>query len=196
MVGLFCQRAAHVLWGRFDFISELTWVDITGSYESARVNIGNQISGNVQTTKNVINIESMTMRVWVSEIDTVIFGKDAGRQLIGMRGLQKNADELAASLKGFGEARPMIVAPTSTHDRDRAQQVGAMNQLIKGDDASALTSSVQQAAAVLTAASNQAAISDTPATTGFAKRAFCKGCGAAVDADAKFCGECGVRVAG
>jgi hypothetical protein len=37
----------------------------------------------------------MTMRVWVSEIDTVIFGKDEYRQLVGMRGVPALANELA-----------------------------------------------------------------------------------------------------
>jgi len=152
-VGMFCYRAAHTLWGRFDFISELIWVDITGSFESANVHIGNQISGNVQTTKNVINIESMTMRVWVSEIDTVIFGKDASRQLIGMRGLPDLADELATSLKGFGETRSMIVAPTSTTDFDRAQNIGTMNKLISGSPQK--TTDEQKVAALISVATHE-----------------------------------------
>jgi hypothetical protein len=107
-VGVFCLRAAHVLWGRFDFVSELIWVDINGSYESAQMHIGNQVTSQVQSSKNVINIESMTMRVWVSEIDTVIFGKDEYRQLVGMRGVPALANELAQMLKGFGETRASI----------------------------------------------------------------------------------------
>lgn len=185
-VGLYCFRAAHVLWGRFDFVSELIWVDIAGSYESARVNIGNQISGAVQTSKNVVNIENMTMRVWVSEIDTVIFGKDAPRQLIGMRGLQETAEELAASLKKFGEAQTMVVAPTSAQDLDRAAKVGLMQQLAAGSS----PADVQHLAASLQAGDN-AALASPPASATPA----CSACGTPYEAGAKFCGECGKPLA-
>jgi len=191
-VGMFCYRAAHVLWGRFDFVSTLMWVDINGSFESARVNIGNQISGNVQTTKNVINIEAMTMRVWVSEIDTVIFGKDAPRQLIGMRGLQSTADDLAAALKKFGEARSMVIAPTSALDFERAQKVGVMHQLIGGS-----TSHMPEhelAAALLATSVKNSPIAPDPANGVFPEPRFCTSCSSGLDPDASFCGECGGQV--
>ncbi|SFL48451.1 zinc ribbon domain-containing protein [Rugamonas rubra] len=177
IIGVFCYRAAHVLWGRFDFVSELIWVDIGGSFESADVRVGNQLSGNVQTSKSVINVESMTMRVWVSEIDTVIFGKDAQRQLIGMRGLPGVADELAASLKQFGEARSMVVAPSSAQDFERAQQIGVMAQLVGGASAAGLLPAAPVAAAALASA--------------LGARQFCTGCGTGLEPDASFCGECG-----
>jgi hypothetical protein len=191
-VGMFCYSASHVLWGRFDFVSELIWVDISGSYESASVHLGNQLSANVQTTKNVINIESMTVRVWVSEIDTVIFGKDAARQLIGMRGLQNLADEIADTLKNFGETRAMVVAPTSGQDLDRAQRVGAMGQMMGGQAAS------EKLATALLAATTQADVhpptpSPAPAIT---RRQFCSNCGAPADASAKFCSSCGKPLGG
>lgn len=186
IIGVFCYRAAHVLWGRFDFVSELIWVDISGSFESADVRIGNQLSGNVQTSKSVINVESMTMRVWVSEIDTVIFGKDAQRQLIGMRGLQGVADQLAASLKQFGEARSMVVAPTSAQDFERAQQIGVMNQLVGGG---------APAAGLLPAAPAGGAAVAALFEAGGARQ-FCTGCGGALESDAVFCGECGKAAAG
>lgn len=180
-VGTFCIRAAHVLWGRFDFTSELIWVDISGSYESAQMNIGNQISGNVQTRKSVINIESMTMRVWVSEIDTVVFGKDDARQLVGMRGLQGMADELSASLKGFGETRSMVVAPTSAQDMERAQRIGAVGQLVGQP---MVPPSTLLATAGLAGAQSGAT----------AECVRCPQCRAVADEDARFCGECGTQL--
>lgn len=190
-LGVFCYRAAHVLWGRFDFVSELIWVDIVGSFESANVHIGNQLSGNVQATKNVINIEAMTLRVWVSEIDTVIFGKDAQRQLIGMRGLQNTADELAASLKDFGEARSMVVAPTSAQDLERSRKIGMMSQLI-GTPAQQPES--EEPDRVLDVKPNAPGLRIVSASSGGGQSRphFCTSCGAAVgEEDASFCGDCG-----
>ncbi len=191
-VGMFCYGAAHILWGRFDFVSELIWVDINGSYEAANVNLGNQLSGNVQTSKNVINIESMTMRVWVSEIDTVIFGKDAPRQMTGMRGLQTVADDLAGMLKNFGETRSMVVAPTSVQDLERAQQVGAMSQMLAGSHAA---TSSETTAGLLTAALSAMTpvVPATPASVlaGPGAQRYCAQCGAQAAQDAKFCAECG-----
>ncbi|MDR2874944.1 MAG: zinc ribbon domain-containing protein [Methylobacillus sp.] len=181
-VSLFCYRAAHILWGRFDFISELIWVEINGSFESGRVNIGNQISSNVQTTKNVINIESMTMRVWVSEIDTVIFGKDAPRQLIGMRGLPDMAKEYATLLKQFGEARSMVIAPTTAQDFDRAHRISLLDQAVREPDKK-LPPPEKIALLVGAAAQNEDIADNAPR--------WCMYCGTKLDAGASFCGECG-----
>lgn len=179
-VGEFCRKAAHALWGRFDFVSELVWVEISGSFESARLNVGNQYSGNVQTTKNVINVESMTMRVWVSEVESVIFGKDAWRQLIGMHGMPQRAEELAAVLKQFGETRSMVVAPTSASDLDRAQRIGAMGKLVggQGGDAHSQPELLAQPAPAIV----------------IARDTECHHCGIVLEADARFCGDCGLPV--
>jgi len=80
-----------------------------------RINaIGNQITGNVQTSKSVLNIESMTIQVWVSEIESDIFGKDSWRQVTRMRGLPDKADAMAATLKSLGEAKGMIGSAISS----------------------------------------------------------------------------------
>lgn len=184
-VGVFCFRAAHVLWGQFDFVSELIWVELSGSYESGQVNLGNQLSGQVQTQKSVINVEAMTMRVWVSEIDTVIFGKDAGRQLIRMRGMQGVANELAAHLTGFGEARAMVIAPTSTADLERARQVGATGQAV----AAGAASGMDRPTAELDLATSAA----VPAPALPAR--FCTGCGVTMVPQMRFCGGCGTAAA-
>lgn len=175
-IGLFCHGAAHQLWGRFDFQSTLIWVEMNGSFESAQVNIGNQISGNVQTAKQVINIESMTLKVWVSEIETVIFGKDSMRQLIRMRGLQDNADKLSDTLKQFGESRSMVVAPTSSIDLERAQKIGQMASLIGGGGVP------------------QGLIPSNTTQELIAVALGCKDCNEELPSDAKFCGNCGVAV--
>ena len=173
-IGIFAQQSAHIVWGRFDFVSRLIWVEFVGSYESANVNIGNQITGNVQTAKSVINIEGMTMRVWVSEIESIIFGKDARRQLIRMRGLQPMAEQIAKGLKEFGESRSMILAPSTVNDAARAQKVGEINHLV-GNSNTVATSLPQQVSNLL----------------GKGSVLTCSKCNTSIDANAKFCGQCG-----
>ena len=168
-VGLFCLHSAHSLWGRFDFVSELIWLDISGSYESAHMSVGNQLTSQIHSSKNVINVESMTMRVWVSEIDTVIFGKDGARQLVGMRGLPALAEVLASTLKGFGETRSAIIAPSSPQDLERAHNLAVMSKVIGNEDP------LSRAPMVPAAPS-------------------CTHCAAALDASDRFCGECGAAV--
>lgn len=183
-VGLFCLRSAHALWGRFDFVSELIWVDINGSYESARMNVGNQVTSQVHSSKNVINIESMTMRVWVSEIDTVIFGKDGFRQLVGMRGLPSLAEELARTLKGFGETRSSIIAPSSPQDLERARNMAVVGKVLGGEDPLSVIEKLALKADPGSATTAQAVVAPLS----------CKKCAAKVEATDRFCGDCGAPV--
>jgi hypothetical protein len=176
-IGLFAQQSSHELWGRFDFVSRLIWVEIVGSYESAQVNIGNQFSGNLQTAKSVINIEAMTMRVWVSEIESVIFGKDASRQLIRMRAIPDKASDISAVLKQFGQSLSMIVAPTSESDLARAQRIGQVNALVGG--ASLPQDLLTQQAEKMIASTMQTS---------------CRQCNASLAAAARFCAECGTAM--
>ncbi len=179
-VGVFCLRSAHILWGRFDFVSELIWVDIGGSYESARMSVGNQMSSQVHSSKNVINIESMTMRVWASEIDTVIFGKDSLRQLVGMRGMPTMAEELAKTLKGFGETRSSIVAPSSPQDLERARNMAVVGKVMGGEDPLALMGKLGLK------------LDKAPAAPVVVAMPSCQQCGAGMEASDRFCGDCGV----
>jgi hypothetical protein len=129
----------------------------------------------------------MTLRVWVSEIESVIFGKDSPRQVVRMRGLQAKADELATTLKQFGESKSMIIAPTTRTDMDRAQAIGQISALIddpsKSTSTSQATINQQVAAATLT---NQPSASTL---------SHCKSCHAEVESNSKFCMECGIAIA-
>lgn len=130
VVGSFSRYNAHQLWSRFDFLSELIWVEIAGSYESANLRVGNQITGQLQSEKKVINVEAMTLRVWVAELESVIFGKDAPRQVIRMRALPERAEQIAQELQTFAEARSMVVAPTSELDMKRLHNMGKAQQFL------------------------------------------------------------------
>ena len=50
LVAVFCQRAAHELWGRFDFASIVQWVEVSGTFQRAKVGTGNNmLSSRLQT---------------------------------------------------------------------------------------------------------------------------------------------------
>ena len=83
-------------------------------------------------------------------------------------------------LKQFGETRSMVVAPTSASDLDRAQRIGAMGKLV--DDQATDARGQQELRA------QQAQV------IAITRPAECHHCGATLDDDARFCGDCGLPV--
>lgn len=186
IVGGFCFRAGGVLWGRFDFVSKLVWVEMKGNFQAAQMDFGNQFTDRIKTQKQVINVESMTLRVWVAELETTAFGKDSPRYILGMRGLKDEADALHAHLTQFGQQQSMVIAPTSNVDLQRAQALGVMNQVggTPSPAAVALPGAVAQAI-------SQAATSASVAPVARS----CPACNAVVESEARFCQECGTGLA-
>lgn len=187
IVGDFCFRAGGILWGRFDFVSKLIWVEMKGNYQAAKMDFGNQFTDRVKTQKQVINVESMTLRVWVAEIESVTFGKDTPRAIIGMRGLKDEADSLHLHLQNFGAQQSMVIAPTSNIDVQRTQALSLMNQV--GGTSSGVSTLPGALAQAITNATN------TPAAQASVTPTMCPSCETPVEFGASFCGECGTRVA-
>lgn len=177
VVGNFCFKAGHALWGRFDFVSELIWVEMSGNYQSAKLDYGNQFTDRIKTEKQVINIETMTLRVWVAQFETVSFGKHSQRWLVGMRGLPDKARYLAHHLSQFAADQSIIVAPASDADMHKVATLGALNQPGSGQTPAGLPQAMLQALAGTQAAAPH--------------QASCPACHLPVEADARFCSECG-----
>lgn len=178
-VSLYALRGAYFLFGRFAFRSTLIWIEARGSYQAARLDFGNAIQDRLKTAKDLINIENMTLRVWVAELDSTIFGKQGVRHVTAMRGEQNLARYLADHLTRFAHAQSMLVAPTSGEDLKRAALIAGMNQI---GDAVAPPSLAAAAAAL--------AVGAAPAAT------HCTGCGTHLEEGARFCMECGAPVGG
>jgi hypothetical protein len=196
MLGNFCFRSGGVLWGRFDFVSKLIWVEMKGNYQSAKMGYGNQFTDRIKTEKNVINIETMTLRVWIAEIESVAFGKDSRRSVLAMRGLKDEAEGLHRVLTNFGTQQSMIVAPTSSVDMQRAQALASMNniqgqtppmQALPGAIAAAIQNVAAPGAAAAVATPTQ------PEATPPIIHYHCPSCEAAYKEGAKFCPDCGTR---
>lgn len=182
-VGWFCFNAGGVLWGRFDFLSELIWVEMKGNYQAAKLDYGNQFTDRIKTQKQVINIETMTLRVWVAQLQTVTFGKKTARFLVGMQGLPDKARYLAQHLAQFGVNQSMIVAPTAQEDMKRVAALGAINQLGGGQSPAALPQEAVRALAM-------AQMGGSAGSEGL----DCPECGITNEQGSSFCIDCGCRL--
>jgi len=183
LVGAFCFKAGHILWGRFDFVSELIWIETKGNYQSAKLDYGNQFTDRVKTEKQVINIESMTLRVWVAQLETVSFGKNSQRWLVGMRGMQDKARYISQHVIEFAGNQSIIVAPTSGADMQKIAALSAINQIGGGQ-------SVDPRAIMLGAIDN--------ASRGAASlpEIMCLACSGVLEPNTAFCSNCGTKVVG
>jgi len=178
---LYCLRSAHLLWGRVDFQSVLVWVEINGSFEEARINIGNQLTTAMSSTKKIINVESMTLRVWV-ELDTVILEKDGPRDLIGMRGRPDVAEFYANHLEQFAGQLASVIAPVSTTDQERIGAIARIQQHM---------GSVPPLAALATAGQLAGPGPAEPRLPQGRQRCRNERCRADLPAEAMFCSSCG-----
>ncbi len=91
VIGRYCLTGAHSLFGRFDFDSLVYWVECRGNYQMASANFGNVISDRLHTQKSLINVETATLRVWLVELQSVVFGKDGRRYIRAMIGKKDEA---------------------------------------------------------------------------------------------------------
>lgn len=183
VVAGFCFRSSAQLWGRFDFQSFMTWVEMEGTYQTASVGTGNQLTARVQTSNQIVRTEAMTLRIWRARIESVVFGKDAGRQITAMFSTDADARELGAYLSEFGRSRASLVAPESAEDMSRIAALAHAERALAS--ATGVPALPAEAAPLLGAAA---------AAQPGAK--FCRHCGAKNMADARFCQGCGEKFEG
>ena len=133
-VAAFCFQASARLWGRFNFESILTWVEMVGSWQTSRIGTGNNFTSRMNTENNVVRTEAMTLRVWRARIESVVFGKDEARQVTAMFSTEQEAKALAAQLMQFARSQSVLVAPFSGEDEKR---IAALNAGERAMDAGA-----------------------------------------------------------
>lgn len=179
-LALFCLRAGHILWARFDFVSRVSWVELDGTFQRSSTAIGAQFTDRVRTEREVISVNDMTLRVWVAEVDSVTFGSDSERRIVGLRGRPDLAGVLRVHLEGFATDQSSVEMPTSRRDVEKIAALGALNQLGAGgtEGATAVTR----------------ALGDSPAAAtlvaGVTARQ-CPGCHQPFVTGARFCAQCG-----
>jgi hypothetical protein len=192
VVAAFCFQAAARLWGRFNFESVLTWVEMVGNYQTSRIGTGNNFSSRMNTENDVVRTESMTLRVWRARIESVVFGKDEARQVTAMFSTEKEARALSADLTAFARGQSVLVAPFSGEDQARIAALNAgeraMLPAAEGAGAAAQVQHHLQTAAAI------ASSGGVPA--GVAAKRFCSACGTEALAGARFCSNCAAPLAG
>lgn len=193
LVAVFCFKSTGALWGRFNFESVLIWVELAGTYQRARVGTGNQLTGRLNTESDIVRTEAMTLRVWRSRIESVVFGKDGERHVTAMFSTAAEAKDLAAHLAAFARSQSVLVAPGSSEDQARIAALNVGERALQGGAPSAaqLHHDIQAVAAL---ASGRAAAGGAAAEPVIAGR-FCGECGVPLQAKARFCSACGAAVA-
>lgn len=123
-------RIGHLLWSRMYFKSRLMWIVIDGTFQDAELRVGNQFTGNMQSRSTLTRVEDATLRVWVSDIVSVAFGKGGKRFLMALAPADGFAKATADGLKQFALNQSSVTTPTSIGDFAKAQSVAAMSQAI------------------------------------------------------------------
>jgi len=126
-------RLAHFLWSRMYFKSRLTWIEVIGTYQTAELDIGNQIAGNARSRSTVIRVEDATLRVWMTDVVTVAFGKDSSRFIMAMAPVDQQAASIARRLQEFAADQSMVVAPSSPRDIDKTQRLNHLGKIMSND---------------------------------------------------------------
>lgn len=187
-VAAYCFQSAAGLWGRFDFESQLVWVEMVGSYQTSRIGTGNNFSSRMNTENDVVRTEAMTLRVWRARIESVVFGKDDTRQVTAMFSTEKPAKALSAHLMDFARNQSVLVAPTASSDQARIAALNAGERALTGPSdalpAAQLQHEMQKAQALASAGV-------APPTL----RRFCTACGTAAGPEARFCSNCAAPLA-
>ncbi len=185
-VAAYCFQASARLWGRFNFESVLTWVEMVGSYQTSRIGTGNNFTSRLNTENDVVRTEAMTLRIWRARIESVVFGKDDARQVTAMFSTEEDAKALAAGLMTFARGQSVLVAPFSSEDQARITALNAGERAMLPASESASAAQVQHhlhAAAAL-------ASSATPTA-----QRFCAACGTQAATGARFCSNCAAALA-
>ena len=196
LVAWFCLRWSAMLWGRFNFESVLVWVEMMGSYQTSRIGTGNQLTSRMNTQSDVIRTEAMTLRVWRARIESVVFGKDAARQVTAMFSTEKEARALAQHLMQIAQGQSVLVAPPAAEDHPRIAALNAGERALSGStDLSAAQLSRDLHTAAALASVQPPSILDLE-LGGPSPARHCTQCGAPTAVSARFCAQCGAPLGG
>jgi len=126
-------RVGHILWSRMYFKSRITWIETSGTFQASELEAGSQFAGRVRSRSKLTRIEDATLRVWVTDIVSVTFGKHSRRFIMAMAPADGVAKGVAERLVNFACTQSMIVAPTSERDALHVKNLLRFEKVVKGD---------------------------------------------------------------
>lgn len=128
LLALFCLKSSQLLWRRFRFTSRLYWLELQGNFQESSVDFGNLVQDRFKSQKTVTNVEDMTLRLWVADVDSICYGRDRPRFVVGMAGNPTESERLGRHIAEFARSQSVIVSPTSARDVERASQISDINR--------------------------------------------------------------------
>lgn len=131
-------KIAHLLWSRMYFRSRLMWIEVAGTYQTSQMSLGNQFTGNAQSSSTLTRIEDATLRVWSTDIVSVAFGKTGSRYIMAMAPAESFVKATADKLKLFASEQSSITTLTSSRDIDKISSMRALGKAMEGDSSALL----------------------------------------------------------
>lgn len=138
MVAVLSFRIGHLLWSRMQFKSRLFWIETSGTYQTSQISVGNQFRGSALSSSTLTRVQDATLRVWVTDIVTVVFGKDGKRSIIAMAPADGVAKGIASRLIEFAAQQSAVATPTAANDLARAASIVSLDAAVRTATASAM----------------------------------------------------------
>lgn len=139
-------KIGHMLWSRMYFKSRLTWIEVSGTFQTSKLSIGNRFTGKAQSSSTLTRVEDATLRVWVTDIVSVAFGKDADRSIMALAPADGIAKSMADRLIAFAANQSSIVTPTSQRDIGKAMAMNALDNAMQQNSEALTKEALKQVA--------------------------------------------------
>lgn len=136
-------RIGHLLWSRMYFKSRLIWIETEGTFQTSEIDVGNQLVGRMRSRNKLTRVENATLRVWVTDIVSVTFGKKEKRFVMAMAPADGYAKNFSDHLTRFAGEQTSIAVPTSARDLGKAKNLSLIEAEMGGDMRQAFRSLVQ-----------------------------------------------------
>jgi cold shock CspA family protein len=146
LVVVLSHKTGHLLWSRMQFKSRIWWIETSGTFMTSQIAIGNQFKGQTQSSSTLTRVEDAPLRIWVTDVVSVVFGKDGHRSIVAMASADGVAKSMADRLKAFAADQSSVATPTSHRDLERAQSIGALDAAVQAAVAAAQVEEAQRSA--------------------------------------------------
>ncbi|HYG29651.1 MAG TPA: hypothetical protein VD887_05480 [Allosphingosinicella sp.] len=131
-IASYAQYSAHLLWARFDYLSDLVLVRMHGNFSRSAMSIGNTIRGSLQAQRENIVTENLEISIWYTGAQSLSFGIKGTRMIHGYLGDRPRLHSVLKGVSDFLGGQASIVAPHTEADAARAAEFGRLSALLSG----------------------------------------------------------------